>query len=275
MAIRLALRKRLTSETLKVPMMPQVASKVMALTTNPDADLTDLSDLIHRDPSLAVRVLQTANSAAYGGGQEISSLEEAVNRLGLNILSEVILAASLRAGIFRAVGFEEEVSRLWRHTLFSAYFGKEIARLRSGAADSLFLCGLLHAIGKPAVMQWIAELAKQQRVVLKVETMESLLEEFQGEVSPGVAKQWNLPQLVQVTCANYRKYAEAPASKEETATIYLADRLASWATLPGKVDDSVLQQDAVFGYLQFNPDGIQSVLGLRPAVELQVAAIEK
>jgi HD-like signal output (HDOD) protein len=274
-ALRLAVRKRLSSETFKVPMMPQVAGKVMALTNNPDADLSDLSGLIHRYPALAARVLQAANSAAYGGGQEVISLDEAVNRLGLKILGEVILAASLRAGLFRVAGFEEEVNRLWRHTLFSAYFGKEIARLRSGAAEALFLCGLLHGIGKPTVLQLIAELAKQQRLVLKLESIEALLTEFQSEVSISVVRQWSLPQLVQVTCANYENYSRAPASKEEAAIIYLADLLASWAACPGKVDEPALQRDAVFGFLQFDSDGIQSILGLREAVESQVAALEK
>lgn len=274
-AMRHALNKCLSTQTIKVPMMPQVASKVMALTSDPNLDLSDLSDLVHRDPSLAARVLQAANSAAYRGSQEIGSLQEAVSRLGLSSLGEIILSASLRAGIFRVPGFEGEVNRLWRHALFSGYFGKEIARLKRRTVESSFLCGLLHAIGKPAVLQLIADLAKQYQFALKPEMLELLLEEFHWQISVSMAQQWNLPEAVQITCANYKNYSAAPACRDEAATTYLADLLASWVTQPAKIDELALKQDAVFNSLQFDSEGVDTVLASREAVEAQVTALDR
>src|SRR5258708_37807581 len=96
--LRDTISKRLTREPLKVPMMPQVASRVMALINDPGAELSDLSSLIHRDPALAARVLQIANSAAYRGSEAIDSLQGAVQRLGLSTLGEIIFSVSLRVG---------------------------------------------------------------------------------------------------------------------------------------------------------------------------------
>jgi HD-like signal output (HDOD) protein len=273
-ALRHAINKRISSDSIKAPMMPQVARKVMTLTGDPNVGLADLSDLIHQDPALAARVVQIANSAAYRGSQEIGSLDEAVQRLGLRTLSEIILSASLRSGIFRAPGFEPEIDVLWRHSLFSAYFAKEIAGLKGGVVDSLFLCGLLHAIGKPTVLQLIVDLAQQHHFLLKSEMFEPLLEEFHLRVTTCMAEQWKLPRPIQLSCAHYKNYSKAPACRDESATTYLADRLASWVTSPGKIDDEALKKDAAFGALQLEGDGIESVLALRPTIELQVAAIE-
>ena len=271
--LRDAISKRLTKEPLKVPMMPQVASKVMTLTSDPDVELSDLSNLIHRDPALAARVLQIANSAAYRGSEEIDSLQGAVQRLGMRTLSEIIFSVSLRVGVFRVPGFDAEVNQLWQHALFSGYFAKEIAHLRGISGESLFLCGLLHTIGKLPVFQLMASLAQQLKFVIKPETIEALLEEFHEEVSAHMAREWKLPQMVQIACSNYKNYTEAPACVEEAATTYLADLLAKRVVWPERVDELALPQDPVFEALHLDSGTIETVLNLRESVEAQVAAL--
>ena len=80
------LQEGLNSSSLKLPKIPRVASKVFTLTNDPHAEVSDLSKLIHSDQSIASHVLRIANSAAYGGGDQIVSLQQAVARLGMNLL---------------------------------------------------------------------------------------------------------------------------------------------------------------------------------------------
>jgi len=271
--LRDAISKRLAREPLKVPMMPQVASKVMGLINDPAVELSDLSTLIHRDPALAARVLQIANSVAYRGSEEIDSLQGAVQRLGLSTLGEVIFSVSLRVGVFRVPGFDAEVNQLWQHALFSGYFAKGIARLRGGSDGSLFLCGLLHAIGKLPVFQLMVSLAQQQKFTIKPETIETLLEEFHEKISAHMAQQWNLPHPVQVACANYKNYAAASACAEEAAITYLADLLAKRVIRPDRIDEQAFSQEAVFEALRLDSDATQAVLNLRESVDVKVAAL--
>ena len=86
----------LNSSSLELPVMPRVASKVLALTHDPNAEVSDLSELIHSDQSIASHVLRIANSAAYGGGDQIVSLQQAVARLGMNLLGEIAIAVSVQ-----------------------------------------------------------------------------------------------------------------------------------------------------------------------------------
>ena len=81
------LQEGLDSSSLELPVIPRVASKVFTLTNDPHADVSDLPKLIHSDQSIASHVLRIANSAAYGSGDQIVSLQHAVARLGMNLLS--------------------------------------------------------------------------------------------------------------------------------------------------------------------------------------------
>ncbi|MDH4329025.1 MAG: HDOD domain-containing protein [Nitrospira sp.] len=57
-----ALLPKLDRGNIELPLLPQVASQVMALTSDPAADAAKLSSLIHQDQALAAHVLRIANS---------------------------------------------------------------------------------------------------------------------------------------------------------------------------------------------------------------------
>ena len=104
--LRAAVAHRLATGQLSLPMLPRVASQVVALVGSPTTDANRLSELIHRDPALAGQVLRIANSPAYMPRMPIVSLQQAVSRLGLNVVSEIAFAASLQSGVFRVPGYE-------------------------------------------------------------------------------------------------------------------------------------------------------------------------
>jgi len=70
-----ALIKRLERGEIELPLLPQVASQVMALTSDPSADAAKLSSLIHQDQALAAHVLRIANSPAYMPRSPVASLQ--------------------------------------------------------------------------------------------------------------------------------------------------------------------------------------------------------
>ena len=60
-----ALVERIDKGRIDLPVLPQVAGRVMALAGDPSADAARLSALIHQDQALAAHVLRIANSPAY------------------------------------------------------------------------------------------------------------------------------------------------------------------------------------------------------------------
>lgn len=269
-----ALEEGLTSAKIELPVMPSVARKVFTLTNDPNAEVSELSDLIHSDQSIASHVLRIANSAAYGGGDQIVSLKQAVARLGMNLLGEIAIAVSLQSDLFKAPGFEAEISRLLKHALAAGAYGKEIARKRRRNVEGQFLCGLLHSVGKPIALQIVGKLQKELGVSLRKSEASKIVSKFQGRIAMKVTKEWKLPKQLQVTTVFYRKYEDAPAFKEESAATYLSQLLAHWVMAPQVYDASEIGEDPAFEYLNFYPDDVEDLLAKSEDVKAVVSAIE-
>jgi HD-like signal output (HDOD) protein len=139
------LRKTLASPTYRAPVLPSVAMELMRLTRQSQVRLPEVRQVLERDPLLAARVLQLAQSALYSGGVAIRSLDEAITRLGLRTLEELFLQTVLSMRVFRANGYEVPMANLMQHSLVTAHVARQACRLTSIPDEYAFLCGLLHS----------------------------------------------------------------------------------------------------------------------------------
>jgi HD-like signal output (HDOD) protein len=267
---RASLRERIELGALKLPVLPRVAGEVMALTNDPNADLSDISELIHRDQSLASHVFRVANSAAFRGTEAIVSLQQALTRLGMSLLGEIAISISLQGEVFRAPGFQKEIKALWRHALASGGWAREIARAKRANVEGQFLCGLLHTVGKPIALQSIVEIQPS----LSRDSVLGLAEEFHCTVGSSVAEKWKLPQQVRIACAFYQNYTAAPSFKKETAMTWLANRLGQELMCPETTSMEAIQQDTVVAELNFYPDEFVALLEKREAILAMVNAMD-
>ena len=78
-----------------VPMLPAMASQVVNLALDPDVSATRITAVVSKDPVLATRVIQLANSAFSAPANEITSIGEAVVRMGTGPVRNVVTAACL------------------------------------------------------------------------------------------------------------------------------------------------------------------------------------
>lgn len=278
-----AVQERVAAGQVELPLLPQVASQVVMLAGNPSADAAQLSGLIHRDPALAGQVLRIANSPAYMPKMPIVSLQQAVARLGLNAVTEIAFVASVQSGTFRVKGFEAELARLWRHAIASAVFAKEIARLRRSNVEAAFLCGLLHAVGQPALLQVVADeelrLARARLAAERTATgttraaLPVILAQLHTGVGLRIAELWSLPRPVVNAIATYATYQQLPTFTEEAMVTCLADRLATDLTEPGRFDEASLRDHAVFAHLNLYPDDVATLRAKRQQVAEAVSAM--
>lgn len=223
-------------EDLEVPPLPAVASRVLQLATDPAADARALAQLVERDPGLASTVLRVVRSPLWAGSVPIQTLPQAVARLGLRPLTEIVVAASLRPAKSGPNG--AAIATTWRHAVATASFARRVSVVRRKQVASAYLCGLLHSVGKLILLRLGAHidagtLATQHPAV--------------GLVA---ARRWGIPEAVAHAIAHHLTWQRAPAFADEAATTWLAARLAQDPNLPG------LEQDPVLGALGLNEDGL-------------------
>ena len=191
------LLRHMKENRLDVPMLPEVARKVVQLSDDPDSDASAMSKLIQGDQTLAVQVMRIANSAMYSpGGGSMASLQQAITRLGIRHIGEIALAASLHARLFDAPGHEEHVLAILKRALAAGLWAKEIARSARKNVEAAFLGGLMHDIGRPVVLQSIVEIARAQDLQPSSEEIYVLEEKYQRSIGLAVVKHWGMPTIV-------------------------------------------------------------------------------
>lgn len=179
-----------------VPPYPAVALRLQRILARPNHGLAEVADAISADPALAARVLGVANSAAYGAGQEITTIGRAVVRLGSRTVSGLSLAAGVGASATQAGVLFDVKYRVWRRSVTCALACQKLAALHSLMADDAFLVGLLHGFGRSMAVAALEKLIATQRPPrpLGVGDWLAIAEGQRGKLTAVVAARWSLPQ---------------------------------------------------------------------------------
>ena len=194
-----ALSLRISNNDVDVPLLPEVARKVIMVVNDPESDALQLSKIIQSDQTMAAHILRIANSPAYAPSGSIVSLQQAISRLGMQTMAEVAIAATVNAKMFHAPGFEKRIHTLWNASLMTALWAKEIARLTRRNVEAAFLCGLLHNIGRPMLLQWLSESHDELSEEDKLAVEEALF----IDANKAVMETWGLPEPVLIGVTQY------------------------------------------------------------------------
>lgn len=184
-----------------LPVLSVVATKALDLLRNPNVTNTQLNELIGQDPALAQRVLHIANSPFYSGRCESRKISDAIVRLGLRQLRNVILAAA--TGELFDVS-DPIIQSLWQHSLATAMAcEKLVAPLHVAEAEEAFVAGMLHDVGKFIIYQqhpkfYSAMMKEAEEKGKRLYQLELTHFEFFHHMSVGgmVIRKWRLPSTV-------------------------------------------------------------------------------
>ena len=107
--------------------------------------------ILSKDPSLSATLLRLANSALYGAEESVMDLRTAVLRLGFDAVANLGTGAAVIKTL--KGGTHLDAVKLWQHSVAVGLTAKGVCVLarRHGQAETAFLTGLLHDIGKIAL----------------------------------------------------------------------------------------------------------------------------
>jgi len=112
--------------------------------------------------------------------------------------------------------------------------------------ESAFLCGLLHDVGMPIVMQSLCDLAAERSWgSVPPAAMEEAMSEFHCDSGLKLAQSWRLGPRISSAIRHHHDPAGAGSFQGEVLVTTLADALAYWA-----VDAQLGDQD----FTTMNPD---------------------
>lgn len=265
-AIRSALEAKLKAGSLELPLLPGVAMEITSAAAKEDVDTRTIADMLKRDAALSAHVLRIVNSPVYSPRAQIVSLQQAVSRVGAVKIREIALIIACRTGVFKAKGYEKELDAVFAHSIGAALFAQEIARQTRNNVEDAFLCGLLHDVGRPVLLQALLTSLRELKVAPARESVLSLVTELHEAAGSALARAWTLPETV----VNALGKHHTPTPEQESVPVRiasLADRFAHLA-----MDDDALTSEAVLGHpalaaLEIYPDMLGKIIKRSSAIK--------
>jgi HD-like signal output (HDOD) protein len=136
----------------QLPVSPQILSKLDPLLADMDSSLDDITDLLRRDPALTARIIRVANSVMYNRGEPLSSIEEALMRVGFSEVYRVTGFALMGQVTSQQVLLYDISGVQFReNSLLTALIMEELARTVGLDRRAAYTAGLLRSTGKIAL----------------------------------------------------------------------------------------------------------------------------
>ncbi len=239
-------------QKLELPVLPEVTHRVWAAIDRPDGDARTLAGLIRTDAAFAGHLLRIANSPAYASRAPITSLQQAVSRLGFRTLGEIAVIIACKTRAFQVKGHEAEVRDLFRHSLATALLAREVARMRRLDVENAFVAGLLHDVGRPTLIQALvdehARCDGERAAPLSADDFETVVTVLHEEIGAEIVAAWGLPPRLATSVRHHHDPDAAGDARADAALLSFADALAHLA-----MGDLDLGRDVAIAELRSHP----------------------
>lgn len=190
--------------------------------TTRDCEIEFLAELAGRDPVLAGKIIQAANSACYGRRAPVRSILGAIAYIGPQDTRRLLMTLVLQQMFASA-----KLMRMWRHSVQVAAYCERLAREKGlMPPDEALLLGLVHDVGMLAIqtqsrtaLEAQARLCEQGCPVVQIEQL--LFGEDHAEIGSRILATWQFPsEFVEAIRYHHRP---ADSSSLGAATLYAAE----------------------------------------------------
>jgi len=204
---------RLTEKIHELPMLPAVVAQLMALSPDDEQFFEKVLNLAKNDPPFSARLLQLANSASQSPASAITTVHDAITRVGTHSILNVVLSmAVLKVFVPSTPGQRN----LWVHAVQVAIASRAIANLAPDLQidpEQAYLCGLMHDIGRFVLFdESTDELARVDEMSWKtpqqlIEVENELCGFNHAELGWHACKKWKLPKVVELCVKEHHNYS--------------------------------------------------------------------
>jgi len=217
--------KKIIMDTRTLPTLPNVISKLNALSDNDKASVQEMARIVSSDQVLSARILRLANSPSYGF-YRVSTISNAMILLGVNVVKSLALSSSIFAIM------EKNSVGLWEHSLGVGVAANLLARkLGLPECEEIATAALLHDIGKVIVSLKCSEAAKEilgltnERQIYTMEAEREVIGTDHAEIGGWLAKSWFLPDKLSEPIAFHHDVDKSLNHRIKTSVVHIADVL--------------------------------------------------
>jgi HD-like signal output (HDOD) protein len=193
------IHERVSSQALQLPVFHHVALKLMHALEKEDYSIAQVAQMIIEDQALSSHVLRMANSAFFGGLSTVTTIRDAIVRLGAKQVTNVVTVVTQSQQYHtNDKTMAAYMQTLWQHSLGCALGTKWFAE-KTGykeLAQEGLLAGLLHDIGQLFVLKVLEDVqASEPGLTLSKPVIVEVLQDTHVEQGTMLMQHWNIPEL--------------------------------------------------------------------------------
>jgi putative nucleotidyltransferase with HDIG domain len=242
------------------PALPTTVSAVMAVTGNPNSSARELMRAILPDQAMCSTILKIANSAFFGLSRKVATIDKAVIVLGFDEIRNVVLGKAIFSSFQKLnKNNKENIALFWEHSFTCGLAAKIIAEDLGLSPSELFVAGLLHDIGKlalllifPVAYQLLVELSEPHKFRTAHEE-QKLYATSHDQVGMMLLNRWMLPEQLLMAAGYHHQPELAPGLRVYPIIVQMADMLTLMHCNPDRLDPA----DVVTIFADFLPESTQ------------------
>lgn len=141
------------------PAMSQNSSRVLELLRDPDATAAEVESEMRYDPGQTANVLKLANSAYFGFAGSISTVRDAVIRMGTMRVYQLMVTSFVDSVMNVAVpGYDAQPGEMLRHSLAVSVAAECLTdELDLPEREEVFTAAVLHDVGKLILGEFVQD----------------------------------------------------------------------------------------------------------------------
>ena len=209
------------NDELVLPTLPEVALKVREAAENPDIGIPQLSKVIGNDAALTARIIKVVNSPLLRTNKEITDLQMAVSRLGINYTCNLATGLAMEQ-MFQATSdvVDRKMREVWNKSTEIAgichVLCKHYTRLMP---DQATLAGLVHQIGVLPILTYAEE---HSELLADSISLNHVIEQIHPIIGDKILRTWEFPELIAMIPGQYLDFTRDSAKVDYVDIVQVA-----------------------------------------------------
>lgn len=250
--VQLDLIRAIDNDELVLPTLPEVALKVREAAEDPNVGIPELSKVIGNDAALTARIIKVVNSPLLRTNREITDLQMAIGRLGINYTCNLATGLAMEQ-MFQATTdvVDRKMREVWNKSTEIAGICHVLSRHYTRLMpDQATLAGLVHQIGVLPILTYAEE---HSELLADSISLNHVIEQIHPIIGDKILRTWEFPEMIACVPSQYLNFSRNSAKVDYVDIVQVAT-LQSYLGTPHPLTQLDWNQVPAFDKLGLKPD---------------------